>query len=346
MLSENVLEELLRATPMREHLVREAWPSLTTESRLQIIQAIANQMFGAIPDWLAMLAIEDHAPIVRYWAARSAYIKKPAAENTSDAFEFLRASTDAERKLYEKAKGDSSELVRICSERGETLSYRDLADEPQYRRLAFLRSLSTPDVRSFFEWLDRAIDDGVPDAELTECATEFLALPEVRRTLERNPDDFPDGGDAYTAGKAIRAGWDLIKRAGPALRRQLAFVLPTRMGLTTIGVDELASMPPEVVAALPWRTDGFREIGELVTIMRAHPERFADEVVKSLASADNVYLPSGDELADARARNAVDLSRATLDTLIRLKEKVTALSSQLELMQQELSSRKGGFFSR
>jgi hypothetical protein len=42
----------------------------------------------------------------------------------------------------------------------------------------------------------------------------------------------------------------------------------------------------------------------------------------------------------------VDRSRATLDTLIRLKDKVISLASQLELMQQELSSRKGGFFSR
>ncbi|CAD6525975.1 hypothetical protein [Paraburkholderia metrosideri] len=346
MLSENVLEELLRATPMREHLVREAWASLTTESRLQIIQTIANQLFGTIPDWLAMLAIDDHAPIVRYWAARSTYIMKPATENASDAFKFLHASTDAERQLYEKAKGDSSELVRICADRGETLSYRTLAGEPQFRRLAFLRSLSTPDVRSFFEWLGRAIDEGVPDAELTECATEFLALPEVLRALERNPDDFPDGGDAYAAGKAIRAGWDVVKLGGPALQRQLAFVLPTRMGLVTIGIDELAAMPSEVVATLPWRTDELREINELVAMMRAHPERFPDEAVKSLTSADNVYLPSGDALVDGRSRNAVDRSRATLDTLIRLKEKVTALASQLELMQQELSSRKGGLFSR
>ena len=52
-----------------------------------------------------------------------------------------------------------------------------------------------------------AIDAGVPDIELTECAKEFLALPEVRKQLERNPDEFHDGGAAYAAGGAIRPGW-------------------------------------------------------------------------------------------------------------------------------------------
>ena len=42
MLSEIVLEELLRDTAMREYLVRKAWPSLSTESRLQI-EAMSSQ---------------------------------------------------------------------------------------------------------------------------------------------------------------------------------------------------------------------------------------------------------------------------------------------------------------
>lgn len=293
-----------------------------------------------------MLAIEDHASIVRYWAARLTYIRKPVAEESAaGAFGFLGASTHAERQLYEKANADPCELVRICAQRGETLSYRTLTEEPQFRRLAFLRS-SSPDLPSFFEWLGRGIDVGVPDAELAECVAEFLVLPTVRRTLERNPDDFADGGDAYIAGKAIRAGWEVTRKAGRALQRQLAFALPTRMGLLTISVDELAEMPPGVLAVLPWRTDEFAEIKQLTATMRAQPDRFPEEALKSLAGADNTYLPSGDELVDARARHAVDRSRATLDMLIRLGEKVTALTGQLELMQQELSSCKGGLLSR
>jgi hypothetical protein len=177
---------------MREHLVREAWPSLSTESRLQIIEAMNTQPIGGYP-----------APIVRSWVSRLSYIKMPARDGAGGTFGFLYASTDEELRLYRQAKGDSCELVRVCAERGETLWYRTLADEPQFRRLAFLRSMSSPEIADFFEWLDRAIDATVPDVELTDCAKEFLGLPEVRRKLERNPDDFPDGGDAYTAGKAM-----------------------------------------------------------------------------------------------------------------------------------------------
>jgi hypothetical protein len=345
MLSDKILEELVRNTPMSEYLIKETWPDLSTESRLQIIQASADLHHGFLPTWLSVLALNDSAPIVRYWAARLTYFKKPAPESSDDGeqkmFAFLSVSTDEEKQLYATATADPSELVRLCADGGETLSYQTLSTVTQFRRLAFLRGLSRPYLGSFFEWLDAAIDAGVPDRELGECAQEFLALPHVQEELTRNPDDFQDGMDAYSAGKDIETAWQVVKKAGVILQRRLVYVLPTRMGLTKIKADELAQMPEEVLTAFPWRSDGSEEIAAVLALMHEHPERFPEGAVKSLNRADGM-LP-GSDLSNARARYAVDRSQATLDTLIRLDEKVNALSEQIQTMQAEANRERGLF---
>ena len=75
---------------------------------------------------------------------RRTNIKKPGRME-------LRLPTQAEKRPYKQAKGDPCELVRICAERGVTLYYATLADEPQFRRLAFLRIGSPADIGSFFK---------------------------------------------------------------------------------------------------------------------------------------------------------------------------------------------------
>lgn len=341
MLNETVLEELLRDTPMREHLVREAWEDLSTESRLQVIQALSAGPNSVVPNWLCMLALNDKAPIVRYWAARLADFRGPPPKGVAPRLAALYERTDVQAQLYEKANADSSELVRLCAARGSALSYTTLVTVSQFQRLAFLRTLSFPSPREFFGWLDTAIGAGVPDLELADCMREFVSLPEVRAQLGQDPLDFDDGLDAHHAGKSIKAGWDVARIAGPALQRQLASVLPTRMGLTTITADELATMPENALAALPWRVHESEEIAQLVAMMHEHPERFPDEAVKAANRADD--MPSGDGVLNVRAKRTLDQPRATLEAVIRLDEKVTVLADQVQQMRDQ-ATRKRGFF--
>lgn len=78
MLSETVLEQLARPAPMQQTLVETAWPSLTAESKLQLIQSIQGTgPSPSTPGWLVDLALADPAPIVRVWAARFAYFRTP-----------------------------------------------------------------------------------------------------------------------------------------------------------------------------------------------------------------------------------------------------------------------------
>ncbi|WP_087645146.1 hypothetical protein [Caballeronia choica] len=127
--------------------------------------------------------------------------------------------------------------------------------------------------------------------------------------LGHNPLDFDDGLDAHYAGKSIKAGWDVARSAGPALQGQLASVLPTRMGLTTITADEPATMPETVLAALPWRAHEWEEVARLVAMMHEHSERFPDEAIKAADRADSMPSRSGDDMRNARAKQAIDRPR-------------------------------------
>ncbi len=80
MLSDKVLEELIRNTPMSEHLIKEAWPDLSTEGRLQIIQATVDAHLHTLPTWLSVLAMNDKAPIVRYSGGPGDVLQKASGD--------------------------------------------------------------------------------------------------------------------------------------------------------------------------------------------------------------------------------------------------------------------------
>lgn len=349
MLSERVIEELLRDTPMREHLVKAAWPSLSVESRLQVIQIVNDLGHNYVPFWLASLAMEDDAPIVRYWAAKSAHLKEPIVDGATGAMRDLQlmlAPTPEEALLYDKVNSDSCDLVSLCVAQRIGPTYETLTNEPQFRRLALLRSHSLASSGAFFAWLSQAIDEGVPDPELAACATEFLGLPTVSSDFTRSSDDFTDGFEAYSAGKSIRAGWDVVKRAGPALQGVLAHQLPIKLGLTAISIDEQASMPETALRTLLWRAEREESFDELAQLIRSHPERFSELIVKTAANLDQAQSFDSETIADRQARSALNQTRSVLDTVLRLKNKIADLASRLESGKQAEPRRRGGFFGR
>ncbi|MBU9681934.1 hypothetical protein KTF56_03520 [Burkholderia gladioli] len=138
--------------------------------------------------------------------------------------------------------------------------------------------------------------------------------------------------------------WNIARTAGPALQRQLAFTLPTRMGLTTMNPDALATMPERVLAALSWRTDGSPEIAALISLIRTNPQRSPEEAVRSVDRTEGVTAPTDEERRITRDRQALDRPRATLEAVIRVGEKVDGLADQFKQIRQEQLGRKRGFF--
>lgn len=345
-LSEKVLEELVRRTGLSQNLITAAWPSLSTESRLQILLAVQETNTGSLPAWLSQMALRDPAEIVRYFGARLTHFMTPEdlARFESGQIYFGTKPTPADIEVYERACVDPSELVRASVNKGNALNYKTITTTSQKDRLVFIRGLTLPTLGPFAEWLVEAIAAGLDDDDLYECAQEFFSLPIMQREMERDPADYSDGMDAYSAGEGLRTAWEAARKAGPKLQSILAFHLPTRMGLHTCKVEDLASMPEVVVSTFVYRHSDSKEIDEVIQLMRDHPERFPEEALDSLRRADEYGVRATvEEVAKARAQAAVDRSEVMLDTMLELQAQVRTLQEGLEQLQQAATRKRGLF---
>jgi hypothetical protein len=344
MLPEGVLEELARDTALRQHLVEMAWPSLSTESRLQVLQAIQGVgVWVRTPSWLTKLALDDPAPVVRYWAARHTYFKNGAPEQFEDGEEReLLAASHEDKALYAKAAADDSQFVRFCTREYAMRTggdYMGLTSASQLERLVFIRR-QLPDLRHFIEWLEEAVARGVPDRELRDCAEEFFMLPWLQEDFKREPSEFRDGSWAYRCGEGMRRGWALTKKAGPGLRLILSYALPTSYGRTTMPVDELARLPDDVVETFFCRADPSEEMFAVVKLIHDDPERFPPKIREALLSPHNPRWIGREEAEERRRRSAVSRQEATLETVLDLKRQVTHLQEVV----RNAANRKRGFF--
>lgn len=331
MLCQNVLEEITSswakrdATPFSEHLVRLAWPSLSAESKLQVvseIQGIARGAHGFTPDWLAELALTDPHPIVRYWAARRASL-----------------AGDKSKALVAKIEADNCELVRACPRLGGFAwsgAYEELDSASHIERLAFIRNLNDPHLLRFVEWLERAVAAGTSDRELSDCALEFFELPRVKRYLTELP---VDGHDAYSRGSGMRKGWELTKRAGPGLSIVLALNLPTKFGLDTMEAGELAQLPDDALESVFYRADESAEANELLAMIQKTPEKFSEEIRKTVSF-------KAERLAEKRAGQSRSLEREDplLEAVLALKRELSELRDEVRLFASKAASRKRGLF--
>ena len=350
MLSEKILADLTRPGPLLHALVAAAWPNICTESRLQVIDAVQGSGISrSTPDWLVDLAQADSSEIVRYWATRGAYFREQGSfdlsrRSESGGFERLPADP-ADLKRAERARSDSSELVRLSVDRlGLLSSGKVMTAMPQRQRLIAIRNQEQPSLPSFVEWLGEALEAGISDDDLAECAEEFFANPDMVRQLKE--DDFEDGYAAHMEGKAVSDGWQLLKeKAGRRLTLRLAFVLPTKRGLKTFMASDFVGMPVPVLDALISRRGEDRTCRELADMVRSEPDRFPAEVVKSLNRDDEDYfsMPDANERSEYAMRHAVDRQAATIDAVLDIRGEMRKLQQRLDEI-HEVASRKRGIF--
>lgn len=321
MLSEQVLEQFVRRTDLQETLVRSAWPSITTESRLQLIDAIL-QVSIYLPDWLLDLAQSDSAEIVRYWASRKAVFRKtiPAFCN-DDGIE--RSAEPAELARCSRAEGDPSELVRMAASTLSTFDSSAFTAASQRQRLVALRD-GRPILGSFVSWLDEAIDAGVADQELAACAIEFFEGPACQEWMKR--DRLPsDGMTAASESSDLRSAWSLVRlKAGPALAFAMAHSLAVKRGLFHLKANELAQMPPEVIGCVWYRRRGDAAVlcGELMDLVRTNPSTLSQDVLEALDKSGEVF--SDDERLTFNAMKRPFRQAATIDLLVSLRDEIRA----------------------
>jgi hypothetical protein len=340
------MADLARQSPLQPVLVRAAWPALSTESRLQIIDAVQGRgVRKHTPDWLLDLAQVDPNEIVRYWASRAADFQEKGNFELSqprDSGGFKRLPADpADLERAQRARNDPSELVRQSIDLHRLQINVDMLNTVSQRhRLLAMRNLEFLPLFSFIEWLGLAIEANLADADLGDCAAEYFARPDVVAELKR--DDFDDGSRAHLEGKAIKEGWQILKdRAGPMLTTQLAYALPTRRGLGRMKAADFVGMPEQVLRAIIWRSDEDQTCAQLVDMISAQPERFPPDVVKLLN--DDINAPRAAERAEHALRHSIDKHAATLSTVIEIRRDIKKLQERLDEV-YEAASRKRGFF--
>ncbi|BEP38483.1 hypothetical protein GmRootV59_54360 (plasmid) [Variovorax sp. V59] len=296
MISESVLEELTRKSPLCQPLIEAAWPDLSTESKLQLIDAMLVLNIRRPPDWLVKLALGDAAAIVRFWGAKQAY---------------SRSLTE----LTEMTKVDECALVRTIVQRP-----RLAIELPQQARLLAIRS-DIDSLLALVVFLDAGLAAGVPDSELAECSEEFFLKPGVRAEFATK---FTDGMEAHTAGSSMKDGWALAKKAGPELAGSLAWNLPTKYGMGRMKAEELLQMPDIVLQYLVGRVYQTPEQQEVASHILDHPERYSERVLNWASNRSGIEKP---ELEKHWRRLSISRPGETLDAILEVKDQLTALES-------------------
>jgi hypothetical protein len=339
MLSDALLADIARQCPTQTIIVSAAWPSLSVESRLQVISAVTGH--GLTPDWLLDLAMQDSAAIVRYWAARNALFRKEGpidfTELEKGNYERMPA-TPADLARFKAALTDQSDLVRLSLDRLQFPFAEKLNSIPQQQRLLGIRN-SPPSFGAFIAWLAKAIEEPLSDDDLAACSSEFFAHPKTLEAIEEK--DYEDGGVAHAEGKALEQAWALLKgKAGPQLTATLTYALPLERGLFRLKAQDLAEMPDHVVRRLLFRQDEGGVLLELADLIHEQRDRFPAEIVEAL---DQDYLRNPEAKAQHRLRNALDRQSATIDAILAMQRDLSRLRERVDEV-YDASTRRRRFF--
>lgn len=335
MLSKQVLKELTRNTALQKEMVQAAWPSLSIESRLQVIERVQDNDSNGKLTWLLELCIDDPAPIVRYWSARRyrfpSGVETPAAGSLAA---FLPTPTETEKCLREKALSDSSNLVRACVTEGPW----DTDD--QLSRLLFARNHASA---QFIVGINASFEAGLTnDDALSECLGELLQKPAVLGDLQYN-GEYAEGDIAYFQGKLVDAGWSLVRKAGPKVRCQLAWVLPTYRGLGHICAEDLITLPEDVLGTLAFRPKKTKEIVKALNLIVSSPENFSESVVGN--AKEGLWREASQECKTAQdyAERQLAKTELTQELVLSLQAEVQALTEQVTTLRQFVGTKKGWF---
>ena len=137
MLAPETLNELVRRdSGLTTSLTTAAWPSLSVESKLQVVQRVSEMNPGGeTPLWLVALALGDPNEIVRVWGLRWTTLR-PSGEAVPPAGIDAEASTqpvantrptELEASLHSEALADRSALVRASVRGDGTVGFHALS---------------------------------------------------------------------------------------------------------------------------------------------------------------------------------------------------------------------------
>ncbi|NKE68506.1 hypothetical protein RAMLITH_22050 [Ramlibacter sp. RBP-2] len=341
MLSERVLDELVRRSALSEELCKALWPDLLVESKLQLLAALQADLSPSTPDWLVDLALEDKSPVVQYFALRHAYLRTKRTDIAESVRSFFVVS-DEDVARHARAHAVEHPLVRAAVADFSSIGSKEyLRRFSQLERLVAVRNEGMFSLGSLVEFLEEAVDK-MDDRELAAVAHEYFLRPDAKRELQRGRLDYADGESAYYAGDGMKKGWQVVRKAGPVLANVLVSNLPTSLGLATIEAKELATMPERVLELLVHDSLERKEVADLHRMMRDEPSHVPPKVIEALERASDFGRYDPEEIQRERRLASPLSERVTLEVVLELQKQVAALSAQLQEMRDNPPKR--GFF--
>ena len=284
MLSPEVLTELMRRTQASEEILRAAWPSLSVESKLQILTKMQNDLYYGVPSWLLPIVASDPAPVVRYWGLRESDLTQ-IADNRAGA---LYRADDDTLEACRLARADTHPLVSALVNRKSGFSEPD-APGARLARLMWVRHpLGLEGLRNHLDALEAAIESGSPtDRELAGIVSEMLRSSQfAARYLadERSWDGWTHNSNLSEAKRL----WMLSTKSGPFTAHQIVWCAPTRVEQRNILKDVVCHLPPGLIATLLGRREP--EVRELEAAIRTNLAAFPEEIQKQISHNDKIRI--------------------------------------------------------
>jgi hypothetical protein len=326
MLSDKVLMELARSSPLRSELLKAAWPALSTESKLQLIDAVSTPAGSPhTPEDVGDLALNDPAPIVRYWAARFYYFRRLRVDQDGRYVGFSEP-TPEEMRISAKADADDCALVQSAAKQGG-IGFGNLIELPQLARLVALRRASYPSTAGFAHFIESAVAKGGASVqEVRECIWEYFAREDVRHELDELDDD---GYSEFSKTGGYKLLWTIAATAPIGIAVVIARHAALKGKYWKIELPQLLALPDEIKEVVVSRIE--EPVEQLRQVVRASPDKYSKELVDAVASHDRMQAdPDGreyseQELLEFRLEDMPNRQHAVFLSVKKLREEVSQL---------------------
>jgi hypothetical protein len=338
MLSDSVFKQLTKSSPLQRRLVEAAWPDLTTESKLAIIDAASGPL-QATPYFLIDLAQVDSAEIIRYWATVSAYFERPPSNELAQRVFKDRVIEPAQTRRTARLDSDPSELVRAAGVSTGIVSLgTSLIEQPQLTRLVQIRKASSPSTDSFADFVEAAIKAQVPDQEVCECIDEYFAREDVFSELQ---ELHPDGYGEYSKTKGWEHLWSIAAKASLPIAYRIATRGAVSGRFWKLKLEVIEALSADLLTHCVYRDEEvFEELRETV---RKSPDKFGPKVVKQVNSFDEMRAEFGvrsDEDREEARLLSLPRTEAIFQTTRSVDDRIKQLVENLQQPDEALDQNR------
>lgn len=347
MLSGEILEELVRVSHVRDDLLLIAWPSLSVESKLQILDALQKNTFVLIPSQVFELAGSDPNPIVRLWVCRYQQVSEvfAAEERSYDKVKNAAFSLPApSAKTLEVAKNlttDKSPLVREIARLDVDIFKGPVEPLSNRQRLLGARYGRKGDLVSAIEWIEGLIrTSAVADDDLCLVVSELVRSPWINEYLKTDGRN----GDGMTHFSNVKTGkklWELAKKLPDMAHSEIGYYAPIIVEKTNIVVEVFDKLPIRTQAAVIGRQEQGSE--QIAALVRLNPNQYDKSVTEALATHDKYVfeMSSQEERRKSALLASNDKLLSLLEMSIELEKKINDLKSETG---PDVQSTRKGFF--